>query len=495
MLNSVELKNNSSIRLAGCLLTFIVLITSSVYVYVLRQKSIDDWTKRTENLSLILAEHSGQVMFSANTALDSIIDLLKIEHLKSDVSYAQFASSRELHQALLDKTKTNPLIDVATFVDRDGNVINFTRSFPAPDINLSNRDYFQWLSKNKSNATYYSVPVQNKGNGNWVFYLARRVNDKNNNFIGLALVGVSAKVFSTLYQRIGMDMGKGVDLALYRNDITLLTSWPYADSMIGKKNTNLTFVQALNNGVMNGDAFISDSPSNFDNNTSIKRMISLQSVEQYPLFVGVSVQERLYLDGWLTAAAGIFLSAILTLIVLLYGIRLLHKSYKFNSEIQYIAMHDALTRLPNRHLFEDRFANVIALAKRENIKFAVLFIDLNNFKMINDNNTHAMGDLVLKEVAASMSRCIRVSDTLARVGGDEFMVLLPNLKNKDDIAHVIKKIHQSLRSDITILNKHIEMSASIGFSVYPEDGLTESELSTHADQAMYRDKQNKNNNE
>ena len=105
-------KINSLSKKAACILTLIFLLTATLYAYVLRQKSISDWSKKTENLSLILAEHSGQVMFSANTALDSILDSLKAEDIRTQEAYRDFASKKEHYQTLLEKIRANPLISI-----------------------------------------------------------------------------------------------------------------------------------------------------------------------------------------------------------------------------------------------------------------------------------------------------------------------------------------------------------------------------------------------
>ncbi|MBL8991923.1 MAG: sensor domain-containing diguanylate cyclase, partial [Spirochaetia bacterium] len=157
-------------------------------------------------------------------------------------------------------------------------------------------------------------------------------------------------------------------------------------------------------------------------------------------------------------------------------------------KIKHMAQYDTLTELPNRALFSDRLRQALAAAARNQTKVALMYIDLDKFKPINDQHGHDVGDLVLKEAALRMTRMARKSDTVARIGGDEFVIMLPDNTDKDRALIVAEKIRQALREPIFIQNLNLNISASIGIAVFPEHGSSELELSKHADQAMYRAK-------
>ncbi|MBS1225227.1 MAG: Diguanylate cyclase with sensor, partial [Proteobacteria bacterium] len=159
------------------------------------------------------------------------------------------------------------------------------------------------------------------------------------------------------------------------------------------------------------------------------------------------------------------------------------------AQITAMALHDALTGLPNRALFTDRMENALAAARRDQTRLAQLFIDLDKFKPINDRFGHALGDELLKEVAARMRASIRESDTAARIGGDEFVVLLRNIQQQEDALAVAEKIRQAISQPFIIAGHRLSISASIGLSHFPEHGSDLLELSKNADQAMYRAKQ------
>ncbi|ARN73042.1 EAL domain-containing protein [Oceanicoccus sagamiensis] len=154
--------------------------------------------------------------------------------------------------------------------------------------------------------------------------------------------------------------------------------------------------------------------------------------------------------------------------------------------INFQAYHDLLTRLPNRALFKDRLSVAITQAQRNNTELAVMFIDLDRFKIINDSLGHTMGDRLLQSVAQRLQACIRKGDTLSRFGGDEFTLLLPEVKNADAAVHIAEKILADIKKPFQLGNREVFIGASIGIAIYPESGEDMDALIKNADIAMYR---------
>ena len=167
---------------------------------------------------------------------------------------------------------------------------------------------------------------------------------------------------------------------------------------------------------------------------------------------------------------------------------------KIEAGLKHIAEHDYLTGLVNRSLFEDRINQAIVLAKRHECFVAVFFLDVDNFKQLNDAYGHAIGDLLLSAVGKRMQGCIREIDTLARIGGDEFALLLTEIKTNNDAMVIAKKILQRFKKSFLINDiKHV-VTLSIGIALYPTDGDNHLLLLEKADAAMYlAKKQGKNN--
>ena len=158
-------------------------------------------------------------------------------------------------------------------------------------------------------------------------------------------------------------------------------------------------------------------------------------------------------------------------------------------QIKHLAYHDALTGLPNRLLFKDRLTVAISHAQRERSRLAVLFLDLDRFKVINDSLGHNIGDQLLQAVAGRVQSCVRESDTVARLGGDEFTVLVPHLPHGEDAALVAQKIIDAVRYPFQIEGREFFMTTSIGISLYPEDGVDAETLIKNSDTAMYQAKE------
>ncbi len=156
--------------------------------------------------------------------------------------------------------------------------------------------------------------------------------------------------------------------------------------------------------------------------------------------------------------------------------------------IQHLAYHDNLTGLPNRSLLQDRLAHAIARAERSHRKVAVLFIDLDNFKNINDTLGHDVGDELLRQVSRRLSDCVRVEDTIARQGGDEFIVLLDSLEDSRGASLVAQKVLNGLRLPFALGATEQHVSASVGIALYPEDGRDAQTLMKNADTAMFHGK-------
>lgn len=164
---------------------------------------------------------------------------------------------------------------------------------------------------------------------------------------------------------------------------------------------------------------------------------------------------------------------------------------KHQERLAYMAHHDSLTGLPNRHLLLDRLEQLISLDARTEQSFSLLFIDVDDLKRINDDVGHAAGDKVLEYAAMIFRQTIRVSDTVARIGGDEFVILLQGTHQPEEISKVIKVICEGLARPLTLDNKEFILSASIGTAIYPVHGDTADKLMTHADQAMYQIKRSR----
>ncbi len=169
-----------------------------------------------------------------------------------------------------------------------------------------------------------------------------------------------------------------------------------------------------------------------------------------------------------------------------------HKNYAQKMEHQ--ATHDSLTGLPNRHLLNDRLQNYINFAERYKSRLAVAFLDLDQFKFINDSMGHEVGDQLLVEMAERLKACVREIDTVVRLGGDEFVILLTNIHARSDITQTMERVLNAVSQPCSLNNMDFIVSCSIGISVYPKDGKKPNTLLKNADSALYKAKHAGRNN-
>ena len=262
----------TALILIGVLLIGTLAVRSVASAWLLRQEAIDDWRMDLRNLALTLAENTAQSMTAAELVLASVAG--EVDAGGPSPLAATFGAA-PTHQMLRHKIGGVPQVDVATIVGADGTVVAFTRAWPAPSINLADRDYFQYHRSHRGNATYLSAPVRNKGNGKWTFYLSRRIDAADGVFRGIVLVGLSSDFFSDFFRRTSI--AEGATVALYRRHASLLARWPPAPALMGRPDPDgVARAGREHRGTLGTE----------------------QDVRGQPLVVQVTVTQDVYLAGW-----------------------------------------------------------------------------------------------------------------------------------------------------------------------------------------------------
>lgn len=349
-----------------------------------------------------------------------------------------------------------------------------------------------------ANTLSISRPWKSPGTGEWRLRFSRRLDGANGTFSGIAMVEVDAAYFASSYDAAKLG----------------------ARGVLGLLGTDGIFrVRRTGETVMAGDsvdyaAVVPDteeteavlSTNRWD---GVRRYTSARQLYDLPLavVVGLSEQEqlaathrqaRVYL--WRAAGASLVLVLLVALLSrmswqLAQGrLRAAEAKVAYAERIEYLAYHDGLTALPNRSLFSKVLAQSIREADRYQRQLAVLFLDLDRFKQINDTMGHDAGDQLLQRVALRLKAALRASDTVARLGGDEFVVLLPELSEDKYVATTAQKILSAIARPFKLQGQEFRVTASVGISIFPQDGLDEQTLKKNADIAMYQAKQKGKNN-
>jgi len=331
----------------GALLALIIIATAIISTFSMRESSRDEWSDQLDNLTITLAAQVNQTLFSANTALNSISEEIKSAKIEDERQFREFSSREAQFNELLQKTGSNPLINVVAYIDNKGDILNYSRAFPAPKINLADRDYFLQAQLNAGGGTFYSAPIQNKTNNGWIFYLSRKITNSKGEFLGLVVIGISSEVFSTYYETIGSNLGPGASISLYRDDFTVMTRWPFAPNLIGQKRADSTTMKIVEKLKLPKGVILTseaDPTENIPNHAT--RMVATRVLTQYPFIVSVAVNESVFTKNWRNNESWIWSSAAASLIILAIGISLLLKANdKIKAELsERIAAQRELTK-------------------------------------------------------------------------------------------------------------------------------------------------------
>ncbi|WP_114972058.1 putative bifunctional diguanylate cyclase/phosphodiesterase [Rhodoferax ferrireducens] len=421
--------------------------------------------------------------------IDQALKLVKYEY----ESPRKHAVLRELKaKALLPPD----LLFAVSIADDLGNVVESTR--PPQIRNVADQEYF--AVQRRADTIWVGRPWKDPASAEWQLQFSRRLNGPDGKFAGIVVIAVDAAYFVSGYEPA--KLGEHGVLGILGADGVFRVRRSGETVSAGDTVNYATAVPA-------GDAEDSKVTPSINTWDGVRRYTSARPLYDFPLtvIVGLSEDEQLaatrqnrhaYL--WRAAAGSGLVVLILALLarmsqqLALSRRRAVEEQVAHAERVEYLAYHDGLTTLPNRSLFSKLLGQSINQAHRYKRQLAVLFLDLDRFKQINDTLGHDAGDQLLQEVATRLKACLRDSDTVARLGGDEFIVLLPELDEEKYAATVAQNILSAIARPFGLRGEEFRVTASIGISTYPQDGLDEQTLTKNADVAMYQAKAEGKNN-
>jgi signal transduction histidine kinase/ActR/RegA family two-component response regulator len=305
--------------ICGALLLLLCL-TTAISAWTLRRHEIDDWRGDLSNLTLVLAENTAQTMAATYQLLDSLTALAATAPAADRAAQRAALASAAVQRAMLDKISSLPQVAVASLLDANGDLINFTRSYPAPPINLADRDYFHHHRTHAGATPFLSAPVRNKGDGRWTFYVSRRLDDAAGRFAGVLLVGVSCDFFAGFFRAV--NLGEQASISLYRDDYTLLSRWPHAPDLIGQQVRSGTTYQVISAGRQH-DVVLSAGPRAASGGQAVARMGAVRRVRDYPLIINATITEDMLLHGWWSNLRLLGAVALVSMVAVLVAFRLM----------------------------------------------------------------------------------------------------------------------------------------------------------------------------
>ncbi|HEY3432610.1 MAG TPA: EAL domain-containing protein [Rhodocyclaceae bacterium] len=404
--------------------------------------------------------------------------------------------SRTTHDLLKQFKEANPDFIHITVIRPDGQLVLSDSVELGKSLPFSDSDSFRLAVKDieKTSGLNIGRPIKSLLSAVWSIPLRVGIRDKNNQLKYILVATLPVSNQQTFWQNVPLPDASA--LGLLRDDDFLVSRYPVPKTMdyeeaYGKpRNGRLVEHLKANNYPARGvtEGFNSIAKANY--------LFAFHRLSHYPLTVFVSVPlSNVQLKWWHQAQFSLLL-----FFLLLTGGSLVYRwssrrqiaweieREQNEAQIQFLAHHDALTELPNRMLAKDRMQQAIAFADRQGNKAALLFLDLDNFKSINDSLGHSIGDLLLKQVTQRLQTCLRNTDTLSRQGGDEFLIILTDVGEPEAVTRVAESIQEKLATAFNIESHELSSTLSIGITIYPDDGKDFDTLLRKADTAMYNAK-------
>jgi signal transduction histidine kinase/DNA-binding response OmpR family regulator len=308
-------RSTRALVLASLALICTIIGTNAIFLYNLRESSLQTTEANLARYSLALAEQADRSFASLDLVLSSVGDYLGRKGVTDAASYQHIMSSQETHLLLKEKITGLPQVDAVTMIDAQGKLINFSRYWPIPDVNVSDRDYFKALKADPNLESFISKPVENRGTGTWNIYIARRLNDPNGKFMGLLLGAMSMQYFENFFG--STSLGVGTSASLVREDGTLLARFPHTET-IGNQSSG-----AGQRALAAGGNIRELSP-----NDQRMRLRSARMLSNYPALVAVTQTEDSALRSWRGMAELLGAMSLVSTIVVLIAVFVVTRWWK-----------------------------------------------------------------------------------------------------------------------------------------------------------------------
>lgn len=465
----------------GALFAVAALATAAVMVMSLERHAVADRQREMTNLALTLSEQTARAFEALELVQLSVVDFVAAAGVTDRDGLERAVSTMSMHQTLREKIDALPYVDAVTIIDENGKLLNFSRYWPIPPVNISDRDYFIALKSMTGPDTFISLPVPNRGTGTMTIYLARRFTGPDGKFLGLVLGAMEQAYFENFFGAI--NLGQDGAILLVRDDGAYLASHPH---LVPPQDVARERQERARDILARAGPQLAP-PGLFDDQA---RLVAVNSPGRYPMAVMVTDTMAAVNRSVRPQALAILTGAVLLCLVIaglvVVAIRFLRSQHHFAATAYFNARHDPLTSLPNRLLLGERVEQALE-AGEASFPLAVLFLDLDYFKSINDTLGHAVGDALLQAVARRIEGCVGADATVSRLGGDEFAILQPRT-DADCALALAERVLAAIRAPFVVERHRVVAGGSIGVAVAPAHGVTSTDLLKNADLALYRAK-------
>jgi diguanylate cyclase (GGDEF)-like protein len=434
------------------------------------------------NLALSLQERTDGVFQSIENVLRDVVGRIPQACLQAH-EFDGFAAAQTTKAILVGACHSLPQIVRIDLVNAQGRIVGSSTPRPMSDpIYLKDTAYYRALTTDPSLTLYLGEPMRIRATGKKVLTLARKIDDTDGNFLGIVVATMDLEHFERLYKDHLRTPSQAI--TLYRRDGIILAHCPISERALGRRvwrpNTPLQRLIAKNVPTLIRDVSWIDRK---------ERVVALYPLAHYPAGISVSRTVAELMAGRRLESRLIAFFAYLMDIGIeaatLLGLRHVRTGILRAASESYLSRHDVLTKLPNRLHFGEDLKRTFLASQRSGTDFALLLLDLNRFKDINDSFGHGAGDEIVQTVARRLRERLRKTDFIARIGGDEFAIIQRPVRNRQQVIDLITAIQSAMRAPCTAGSTEIDVGLSIGVAMASTDGKTSTELMKAADVALY----------
>jgi diguanylate cyclase (GGDEF)-like protein len=434
------------------------------------------------NLALMLRERTDGVFQSIENVLRDVAGRIPQACLKAH-EFDGFAASQATKAILVGACHSLSQIARIDLVNARGRIVGSSTPRPMSEpIYLKDTSYYRALATDPSLTLYLSEPMRIRATEKRVLTLARKIEDTDGQFLGIIVATVDLSHFETIYKDHLRTRSQAI--TLYRRDGIILAHCPISERALGRRiwrpNTPLQRLIAKGIPTLIRDISWIDRK---------ERMVALHPLAHYPGGIAVSRTVAELMAGRRLESRLVSFFAYLMDIGIeaatLLGLRHVRTGILRAASESYLSRHDVLTKLPNRLHFAEDLKRTYLASQRSGTDFALLLLDLNRFKDINDSFGHGVGDEIVQTVARRLRERLRKTDFIARIGGDEFAIIQRPIRNRQQVLDLITAIQAAMRIPCTAGNTEIDIGLSIGGAIASSDGKTSTELMKAADIALY----------
>lgn len=466
----------------GVFVAAAISIGAALYSATLYDDALDEAEHSLQDLALVLAEQTERAFQTIEVVQGNILDRLKNAGAGSSDDLRRVAPLYNTYELLREQAEPLPHVDALSITDDQGRLLNVSRSWPIPEMDFADRSYFRALRSDQALQSFVSEPIFSRVANNWTFIIARKIVGAEGQFIGVLSAVIELGYFERLYQEIAVSPGRAV--ALVRQDGILLARYPRSEATL--KAPAIPAASPIR--TLLGKA----SPGTVRNVSVVDgqdRIVTANNLKRYPVALLLSDTVQMALSKWRSQVALLGVIAVLMNLAVAaacwLGFRQIRAIASRADAESHLARHDTLTGLPNRILFNEEMERMVGSATQAGKGFAVLLLDLDQFKEVNDTRGHLVGDALLQGIAKRLRSNVREGDVVARIGGDEFAIIQHDIRGPEEATALAKRLVQTASRPFDLHGQIVSVGVSVGLALAPDDGSDPERLLKSADMALY----------